>query len=215
MNMSPSHHRTLEQSHAGASGPAGDHAGHDGHDHEAMIADFRRRFWVSLALTVPILLLSPMIQRFLGLAETLAFPGDVYVLFGLASVVYFWGGWPFLKGIARELTARRPGMMTLIALAISVAYFYSSAVVFGLAGEPFFWELATLVDVMLLGHWIEMRSVMGASRALESLVRLLPATALPPSAGRRHRGGAGERAGARQSRAGAAGRQGVDRWRDR
>jgi Cu2+-exporting ATPase len=119
-----------------------------------------------------------MIQRFLALDETLAFPGDVYVLFGLASVVYFWGGWPFLKGIARELTARRPGMMTLIALAISVAYFYSSAVVFGLAGEPFFWELATLIDVMLLGHWIEMRSVMGASRALESLVRLLPATAL-------------------------------------
>jgi Cu2+-exporting ATPase len=151
---------------------------HAGHDHEAMIADFRRRFWVSLALTVPILLLSPMIQRFLGLDRTLAFPGDSYVLFGLASVVYFWGGWPFLKGIARELTARRPGMMTLIALAISVAYFYSSAVVLGLAGEPFFWELATLIDVMLLGHWIEMRSVMGASRALESLVRLLPASAL-------------------------------------
>jgi Cu2+-exporting ATPase len=177
MNMSPSHHRTPEQGHADPSRAAGDHAGQDGHDHEAMIADFRRRFWVSLALTVPILLLSPMIQRFLGLDETLAFPGDVYVLFGLASVVYFWGGWPFLKGIARELTARRPGMMTLIALAISVAYFYSSAVVFGLAGEPFFWELATLIDVMLLGHWIEMRSVMGASRALESLVRLLPATA--------------------------------------
>ena len=178
MNMSPSHHRTLEQGHAGASGPAGSHAGHDGHDHEAMIADFRRRFWVSLALTVPILVLSPMIQHFLGLAETLAFPGDVYVLFGLASVVYFWGGWPFLKGIGWELTARRPGVMTLIALAISVAYFYSSAVVFGLAGKPFFWELATLIDVMLLGHWIEMRSVIGASRALESLVRLLPATAL-------------------------------------
>jgi hypothetical protein len=104
-----------------------------------MIADFRRRFWVSLALTLPILLLSPMFQRFLGFEETLAFPGDVYVLFGLASVVYFWGGWPFLKGIARELAARRPGMMTLIALAISVAYFYSSATVFGLAGEPFFW----------------------------------------------------------------------------
>jgi Cu2+-exporting ATPase len=176
--MSPSHRHTPEQVHSGASGAAGGHAGHDGHDHEAMIADFRRRFWVSLALTVPILLLSPMIQRFLGLDDTLAFPGDDYVLFGLASVVYFWGGWPFLKGIARELTARRPGMMTLIALAISVAYFYSSAVVFGLAGEPFFWELATLIDVMLLGHWIEMRSVMGASRALESLVRLLPATAL-------------------------------------
>jgi Cu2+-exporting ATPase len=176
--MRPSHHRAAAQGHLGASEAARHHDGHGGHDHEAMIADFRRRFWVSLALTVPILLLSPMIQRFLGLDETLAFEGDVYVLFGLASVVYFWGGWPFLKGIAQELTARRPGMMTLIALAISVAYFYSSAVVFGLAGEPFFWELATLIDVMLLGHWIEMRSVMGASRALESLVRLLPASAL-------------------------------------
>jgi P-type Cu2+ transporter len=179
VSMSGSHHRAPGQGHsADASRTAGGHGGHNGHDHEAMIADFRRRFWVSLALTVPILLLSPMIQRFLGLDEKLAFPGDVYVLFGLASVVYFWGGWPFLAGIARELRARRPGMMTLIALAISVAYFYSSAVVFGLAGEPFFWELATLIDVMLLGHWIEMRSVMGASRALESLVRLLPATAL-------------------------------------
>jgi Cu2+-exporting ATPase len=177
--MSRPHNGVPEHVHAAdKSGIADDHGGHGGHDHEAMIVDFRRRFWVSLALTVPILLLSPMIQRFLGLDQTLAFPGDVYVLFGLASVVYFWGGWPFLKGIARELTARRPGMMTLIALAISVAYFYSSAVVLGLAGEPFFWELATLIDVMLLGHWIEMRSVMGASRALESLVRLLPASAL-------------------------------------
>ena len=101
------------------------------------------------------------------------------MLFALSSVVYFYGGWPFLTGIVRELTARRPGMMTLIALAITVAYFYSSAVVFGLAGEPFFWELATLIDVMLLGHWIEMRSVMGASRALESLG--------PTAAGEAHR----------------------------
>jgi Cu2+-exporting ATPase len=176
-SMSRPRHRTAEHRHA-QTAKSEAAASHEGHDHEAMIADFRRRFWVSLALTVPILLLSPMIQRFLGLDQRLVFPGDVYVLFGLASIVYFWGGWPFLKGIARELTARRPGMMTLIALAISVAYFYSSAVVFGLAGEPFFWELATLIDVMLLGHWIEMRSVMGASRALESLVRLLPATAL-------------------------------------
>jgi P-type Cu2+ transporter len=91
VNTSPSDHCAREQSHARASGAAGHHAHHDGHDHEAMIADFRRRFWVSLALTVPILLLSPMIQRFLGLDETLAFPADLYVLFGLASVVYFWG----------------------------------------------------------------------------------------------------------------------------
>ncbi|HXV23185.1 MAG TPA: copper-translocating P-type ATPase [Alphaproteobacteria bacterium] len=142
-----------------------------------MVADFRRRFWVSLALTVPVLALSPMIQRLLGVRETLAFPGTDYVLFALSAAVYFYGGWPFLRGLLSELGKRRPGMMTLISLAISVAFFYSSAVVFGLAGKVFFWELVTLIDVMLLGHWIEMKSVMGASGALEALVRLLPATA--------------------------------------
>jgi len=150
---------------------------HAGHDHAAMVGDFRRRFRVSLILTLPILVLSPMIQDWLGLARALAFPGDRYVLFALSSVVFFYGGWPFLTGLSAELRARRPGMMTLIALAISVAYLYSGAVVFGLRGEVFFWELATLIDVMLLGHWIEMKSVAGASGALEALVRLLPATA--------------------------------------
>lgn len=139
-----------------------------------MVEDFRRRFWISLALTVPILALSPMIQAFLALDETLRFPGDLWVLWALSSVVFFYGGWPFLKGITEELRQRNPGMMTLIAVAISVAYLYSSAVVFGLVGKIFFWELATLIDVMLLGHWIEMRSVRGASRALEELVRLMP-----------------------------------------
>ena len=142
-----------------------------------MIADYRRRFWVSLALTVPILLLSPSIRAFLGLEDTLSFPGDRWALFLLASGVYFYGGWPFIKGLVNELWARAPGMMTLIALAVSVAYFYSSAVVFGLSGKVFFWELATLIDIMLLGHWIEMRSVMGASRALEALVKLMPTVA--------------------------------------
>ena len=142
-----------------------------------MVADFRRRFWVSLALTIPILALSPMIQAALGLEAALAFPGDRYLLFALSAVLFFYGGWPFLTGLASELRQREPGMMTLIALAIAVAFVYSSAVVFGLAGRVFFWELATLVDVMLLGHWIEMRSVMGASGALEALVRLMPATA--------------------------------------
>lgn len=156
---------------------AGHHAAASGHDHGGMIADFRRRFWVSLALTIPILLLSPMIQDWLGLRRALAFPGSPFVLFALSSVVFFYGGWPFLAGLAREIKARQPGMMTLISLAITVAYAYSSAVVFGVAGEVFFWELATLIDVMLLGHWIEMRSVQGASGALEALVRLLPATA--------------------------------------
>jgi Cu2+-exporting ATPase len=129
-----------------------------------MVADFRRRFWVSLILTVPVLALAPMIQRLLGLEETLAFPGDSYLQFAFASVVFFYGGWPFLKGFFEELGTKKPGMMTLIALAITVAYAYSSVVVFGLPGEVFFWELATLIDIMLLGHWIEMRSVMGASR---------------------------------------------------
>lgn len=152
------------------------HGGHQGH-HAAMIADFRRRFWVSLALTLPILLLSPMIQAFLGLERALGFPGDAYLLFALSTVVFLYGGWPFLKGLLEETGKREPGMMTLIALAISVAWAYSSAVVFGLQGKVFFWELATLIDVMLLGHWIEMRSVMGASGALEALVKLLPTEA--------------------------------------
>lgn len=157
-------------------GPSG-HGGHGDHDHDAMIADFRRRFWVCLVLTVPILLLSPMIQEFLGLDRTLSFRGAGLVLFGISTFVFFYGGWPFLKGFIDEVRKRRTGMMTLISMAITVAYVYSSATVFGLAGEPFFWELATLIDVMLLGHWIEMRSVMGASAALEALVKLMPATA--------------------------------------
>ncbi|HEX5514525.1 MAG TPA: heavy metal translocating P-type ATPase [Gammaproteobacteria bacterium] len=153
------------------------HGDHGGHDHAHMIADFRRRFWVSLVLTVPIIALSPMIQHWLGLRETLAFPGDTWLLAALSSVVYFYGGWPFLTGLKGELAKRTPGMMTLIAVAISAAYFYSLAVVFGLPGMDFFWELATLIDVMLLGHWLEMRSIMGASGALEALVKLLPTTA--------------------------------------
>jgi Cu2+-exporting ATPase len=142
-----------------------------------MVADFRRRFWISLAVSVPVLLLSPMIQRFLGLREALRFPGDLYVLFLLSSFVFVYGGAPFLKGMAAELKKRNPGMMTLIAVAISTAYIYSAGVVFGLTGKVFFWELVTLIDIMLLGHWIEMRSVMGASRALEELARLMPSEA--------------------------------------
>jgi len=142
-----------------------------------MVDDFRRRFWVSLALTVPVLATSEMLQHLLGLRGVLAFPGDQYVEFAFASAVYFYGGWPFLTGLVDELRKRLPGMMTLVALAITVAYVYSALVVFGLPGSVFFWETATLIDIMLLGHWIEMRSVLGASRALEQLVRLLPAEA--------------------------------------
>jgi Cu2+-exporting ATPase len=149
---------------------------HESH-HAHMARDFRRRFWIALGITVPVLLLSPLIQEFLGLADMLAFPGDLWVLFGLSSVVFFYGGWPFLTGAVDELKDASPGMMLLIGVAISVAYLYSGAVVLGLPGKIFFWELATLVDVMLLGHWIEMRSVMGASRAVEELAALLPSRA--------------------------------------
>ena len=152
-----------------------DHAHHDHHTH--MVKDFRKRFWISLVITVPVLLLSPLIQQFLGLGESLRFPGDTFLLFLLSSIIFIFGGYPFLKGLIDELKAKNPGMMTLIALAIGVAYVYSSAVVFGLAGKMFFWELATLIDIMLLGHWIEMKSVMGASRALEELARLMPSDA--------------------------------------
>jgi Cu2+-exporting ATPase len=150
---------------------------HVGHDQGAMMADFRRRFQISMALTVPVLALSAIARRLLGFGGAVAFPGSNYLLLALSAVVYFYGGWPFLRGLHTELSARKPGMMTLIALAISVAFFYSSAVVLGVPGEVLFWELVTLMDVMLLGHWIEMKSVMGASGALEALVRLLPATA--------------------------------------
>lgn len=142
-----------------------------------MVADFRKRFWISLAVTLPILVLSPMIQSFLGIREAVTFTGDAYLLWALSSVVFLYGGWPFLKGIFRELADKRPAMMTLIAVAIATAYVYSSIVVFGLEGKVLFWELATLIDIMLLGHWIEMRSVMGASRALEELAKLMPSEA--------------------------------------
>jgi Cu2+-exporting ATPase len=142
-----------------------------------MVADFRRRFWISLVLTIPILVLSPLVQGFLGLEEAISFPGDSIVLFVFATAVFFYGGWPFLSGLYDEVSSAQPGMMTLIGVAISVAYVYSGLVVFGLSGRVFFWELATLIDVMLLGHWIEMRSVMGASRALEELAELMPSEA--------------------------------------
>ncbi|WP_413229972.1 heavy metal translocating P-type ATPase [Halobacillus litoralis] len=113
-----------------------------------------------------------MIQDFIGL--DISFPYDQYVLFGLATFVFFYGGWPFITGAIDELKQKNPGMMTLIGLAIVVAYVYSSLVVFGWSGRNFFWELATLIDIMLLGHWIEMKSVMGASNALQELVKLMP-----------------------------------------
>lgn len=149
------------------------HEGH--HDHHAhMIVEYRRRFFVSLVLSIPIILLSPMIQGWLGVRQAWAFAGDGYLSALLSTLVFAYGGAPFLKGFVKEIKGRDPGMMTLIAVAISTAYLYSMAVVFGLSGDVFFWELATLIDVMLVGHWIEMASVMGASRALEELAKLMP-----------------------------------------
>jgi Cu2+-exporting ATPase len=147
--------------------------GESNHDHQHdMIGDFKKRFVVVLFLSIPILLLSEMIQRWLNLQ--IHFPGSQFLLLILSSIVFFYGGWPFLKGLASELKVNNPGMMTLIGFAISVAYIYSAATVFGLKGMDFFWELATLILIMLLGHWIEMKSVAGASRELELLVRLMP-----------------------------------------
>ena len=149
--------------------------GHEGHDHNSMIADFKKRFYLVLVLTVPIMLLSTMIQKFIGVSWQ--FTGSPYILFVLSSVVFFYGGWPFLKGFVNEVKAKSPGMMILIGFAITVAYIYSVAIVFGLQGMDFFWELATLILIMLLGHWIEMRSVAGASKELELLVQLMPSDA--------------------------------------
>lgn len=153
----------------GGKHPAGRHAGHS-------IADFRRRFWISTVLTVPVILLSRGLP-FLPDARLLTLPGADWILLALSTALYVYGGAPFLRGLTRELRRRTPGMMTLVAVAISVAYFYSAATVLGLAGMPFFWELATLIDIMLLGHWVEMRSVGEASRALETLARLMPSHA--------------------------------------
>ncbi|MFP4024042.1 MAG: copper-translocating P-type ATPase [Thiohalospira sp.] len=162
---------------------------HDSHDHDAngnenhdhtehhkmMIKDFRKRFWISLIITMPVLVMSPMIQNVLGYEITFDFAE--YVLFGLSTAVFFYGGWPFLTGLIDEIKKKQPGMMTLIAVAITVAWGYSSATTFGVEGSTFFWELATLIDIMLLGHWIEMKSVVSASGSLQKLVELMPTDA--------------------------------------
>lgn len=168
-NVEHSHHASSHHEHGET------HHAHTG-GHEGMIEAYKRRFFVSLGLTIPILILSDMIQEWAGFELTFTYEKET--LFVLATIVYVYGGWPFLKGSIDELRQRNPGMMLLIGLAISVAYFYSVAIVFGYGhGHDFFWELATLIVIMLLGHWIEMRSIMGASNALQQLVRLLPSVA--------------------------------------
>ena len=148
-------------------------AGHD--HHKMMIDDFKRRFYVTLIITIPVMLLSPMIQQWFHFNIELT--GSTYLLFALSTIVFFYGGSPFLKGLVDEIKQNAIGMMTLIAVAITAAYAYSVAIVFGLQGMDFFWELCTLILIMLLGHWIEMKSVAGASRELELLVQLMPSEA--------------------------------------
>ncbi|MDD4080070.1 MAG: copper-translocating P-type ATPase [Eubacteriales bacterium] len=162
------HHDTAHGGHGGHG------LGHSGH-HEAMIADYKRRFRAALVLSIPIVILSDMIQMLFG--YTLVFPGSKIILFVLSAIVFFYGGWPFMKGAAEEFKLKQPGMMMLITLAIVASFVYSTLTTFFIAGSEFYFELSTLILVMLLGHWIEMRSQLGASRALEELVKLMPEVA--------------------------------------
>src|SRR5690606_19789198 len=157
------HHEHGEHQHS-----AHQHDKHEGHH----TLDFLKRFWVSLIITVPILLLSPMVQEWFGF--TVAFPGDKYVLLALGTFIYIYGGMPFLKGIVGEIKAKAIGMMTLVAIAISVAYIYSVAVVFGVPGVGLSLYHSSLFLMMLLGIWLGIRYICAASKALHSMVALLP-----------------------------------------
>ena len=149
----------------------GDHINHTGHEEM-----FRRKFWISLVLSVPVLLYSPTIQQFFGFSMP-TFPGSQYITPLFATIVFIYGGLPFIQMAVPEVRKKQPGMMTLISLAIGVAFIYSVAAFIFSLGTTFFWELVTLIDVMLLGHWMEMRSVRQASGALDELAKLMPDTA--------------------------------------
>ena len=147
------------------------------HGHSEMLQDYKKRLIVCLILTIPVFILTPVVQQALNLNQTINFYGEEYLLLLISSIVFVYGGYPFFKGFLEEIKNRIPGMMTLITVAITTAYIYSAAVTLGLMGMVFFLELVTLIDIMLLGHWVEMRSVMGASNALEKLAKLLPKNA--------------------------------------
>jgi Cu2+-exporting ATPase len=152
-----------------------EHGSHKNHDeHEGHSPDmFRRKFWLSLALTVPVVLYSTLIQDLLGF-QMPTFTGSNWLPAILGTIIFFYGGWVFVKGAISEIKDRMPGMMTLISLAIVVAFGYSLATMFFLEGTEFFWELASLITIMLFGHWMEMRSIQSAQRALQELAKLLP-----------------------------------------
>jgi P-type Cu2+ transporter len=171
-------HAMDHTAHAGHADHSG-HTGHGGHgDHAGHSPDmFRRPFWISLILTLPVIYFAPLFQDLLGYSAP-QFPGALYVGLVLGSVIYWYGGWPFLSGAVGEIRQRAPGMMTLVSLAITTAYAYSVAVTLGVVqGMDFYWELATLVTIMLLGHWMEMRAIGSARSALNELAKLLPDTA--------------------------------------
>ncbi|MCM3389305.1 copper-translocating P-type ATPase [Lysinibacillus fusiformis] len=165
------HNQHTEQKHHSHTYHGQHEGGHDKH-HGHSIGDFKKRFWISLVLTIPISYLSMMIQMLFG--YHVDFPGDTFLLFLLSTIVFFYGGKPFLLGAWSEIKERAPGMMLLITLAIVTAYIYSTLTAFFIEGSDFYFELATLIVIMLLGHWIEMKSIMGASKALEELIKLMP-----------------------------------------
>src|SRR2546427_70730 len=153
-----------------------EHHGHDAHAGHS-VGMFRDKFWVSLLLTLPTLVWGHMLQRAFRYTAP-HFPGSDWIPAAFGTAVFAYGGWVFIQGAAREMKARLPGMMTLISLAISVAFVFSAVVTLGYPGMPLWEELATLVTIMLLGHWIEMRSVSQAQGALRALAKLLPDTAV-------------------------------------
>lgn len=168
------HHNHHQHVHGSPdSGDAGEHDKHAGHS----VAMFRDKFWLSLALTVPTVIWEPMVQEWFGYTAP-QFPGSAFIPAVFGTIVFLYGGWVFLRSAVDELKSRLPGMMTLISLAITVAFVYSVAVLLGFRGQPLWWELATLVTIMLLGHWIEMRSISQAQGALSELAKLLPDTAV-------------------------------------
>ncbi len=172
--MEHSHHQHIEKPHAPNQHVEHGESGHDKHAGHN-VSDFWKRFIICTIVSIPVLALSHMIQLWLGFV--FSFQGDKYVLAILSTFIFVYGGYPFLKGLYDEVKDKAIGMMTLIGVAISVAWAYSFAITFGLKGMDFYWEMATLIDIMLIGHYIEMKSVMGASRSLELLVKMMPSIA--------------------------------------
>src|ERR1700682_378312 len=172
-------HDSSSDSAASAHGSHDGHTDHHGHDQHAghSVAMFRDKFWWSVALTVPTIVWSPMIQKWLGFHAP-TFPGSSYIPAIFGTILFFYAGMVFLRGAVREIKDRLPGMMTLISLAIVVAFGFSLAVTFGVPGMDLWWELSTLITIMILGHWIEMRSIAQAQGALQELAKLVPDTAI-------------------------------------